>query len=452
MPAVSEPTPSARSSSDGGANAPGTTAGLFRQRNFPALWWGQLVSLTGERATYLALIALLAQHTHGLQDAHAAWLLSMLANVMLAPVLLFAPFAGAWIDRRNLRHLVVTCDVLRGLIVLAISLVYPLWGRVEPVFALLFLLFTCGVFFLPAKSSLTPELVAESQLLAANTWLTVAGIIAAGVGTLGGGWLVDHVGWTVALELNAATYFASAATLAWVRYVPRVRPRAAAGPGVSGYLLQLREGWAVVRDNAAVGLALTALGVLWWSGGFLHVAGNLHVQRAASVPGVERLGVLFATLAIGGGASAVCVNRLGAAIPRVRLIATAVLFAGVGLLVFASTTQFTVMLLGAFIMGIAAAPIILVGETLLQSSTEPGMRARVFAARDFAMRLTLLASVSAAAWLSRVAGAQLTIALCGALVIAAGALAVLSRRGARATPRPDPLPLPPPPPPRSRPW
>jgi hypothetical protein len=36
---------------------------LLRQRNFSALWWGQLISILGERLTYLALVGLLAEHT-----------------------------------------------------------------------------------------------------------------------------------------------------------------------------------------------------------------------------------------------------------------------------------------------------------------------------------------------------------------------------------------------------
>ena len=53
------------------APAPAQTT-LFRQRNFAALWWGQVVSLTGERCAYLALVAMVAEHTHGLRDARSA--------------------------------------------------------------------------------------------------------------------------------------------------------------------------------------------------------------------------------------------------------------------------------------------------------------------------------------------------------------------------------------------
>ena len=41
-----------------------TPAPLLRQRNFAALCWGQLISILGDRLTYLALGGLLLQHTH----------------------------------------------------------------------------------------------------------------------------------------------------------------------------------------------------------------------------------------------------------------------------------------------------------------------------------------------------------------------------------------------------
>jgi len=412
---------------------------LFRQRSFSALWWGQLVSLLGERFSYLGLVALLAEHTHGLRDAHSAWLLSAFANMMLAPVLIFAPFAGAWIDRWDLRRVVVTCDVLRAVIVLLVPVAYGLTGTIVPVFALLFLLFTCGVIFLPAKSALTPEVVPAPQLLAANTWLTAAGIAAAGVGALAGGWLVDHWGWARALYLNGATYLISAGTMLAISYRPHMRRPSGAAPGMRDYLRQLREGWSAMRDTAAVGFVLTALGTVWWCGGFLHVAGNLHVLRAASIPGMERMGTLMAVLGVGGGLSAWWINSAGKRVPRSWLMAGAIVPAGAGLLVFAVSTRFVLFAAAAFLIGLAAAPIILVGETMLQESTAPGMRGRVFAARDFLMRAVLLVSVSVAGWVTLHAGAPRALLLCAALTVAAGLLAMGSAwRASTIAPAPGP--------------
>src|SRR5262245_43830746 len=229
---------------------------LFGQRNFSALWWGQLVSLLGERFTYLALVGLLAQHTHEFRDAGASLLLSLLANVMVAPVLLLAPFAGAWVDRRNLKRVVVVSDLLRAALVVLVPVLYLWTGKVQVVFLILALLFTCGVFFLPAKSSIIPEIVSSSQLLAANTWLSAAGIAAAAVGSLGGGWMIDHWGWVWAPYLNGVTYLTSAITLLLIRYVPHPRAAPVTTPTVAGYLHQVRDGWQAMRESPSIRLAL----------------------------------------------------------------------------------------------------------------------------------------------------------------------------------------------------
>jgi len=68
---------------------------LFGQRNFLALWSGQLVSIIGDRLTYLALGGMLLQHIGNVHDPRYATQLALLGNVMLAPVLLFSPFTGA---------------------------------------------------------------------------------------------------------------------------------------------------------------------------------------------------------------------------------------------------------------------------------------------------------------------------------------------------------------------
>jgi MFS family permease len=408
---------------------------LFRQRNFSALWWGQLVSLTGERLTYLALIALLAAHTHAFRDARSSLLLSLLANVMLVPVLLFAPFAGAWVDRRNLRHVLVGADILRACLILAVPLLYLVTHSVWPVFVLLFLLFTCGVFFLPAKSALTPELVAGPQLLPANTWLSAAGIAATALGSLGGGWIIDRWGWASALYLNAATYLVSVVALLAIRYARPMHGGEPQAPTLRGYLLQVRDGLTTVRTNPRVGLALTTLAAVWLAGGFLHVAGNLQIQRAASMPGVARLGVLMAVLGTGSAASAWWLNTAGRGLPRARVLAAGLVLAGAGLLLFSATTRFALFAVAAFVMGVAAAPALMVTETLLQESTEPGLRGRVFATRDFIMRSVLLLAVSAAGAVTRQWGPQAALVLAGVLVLGVSALAIARLAPASQTPR-----------------
>ena len=393
-------------------------AALLAQRNFAALWWGQLISILGERFTYLALVGLLAEHTGHFKDPGSSWLLSLLANVMLAPVLLLAPFTGAWVDRWNLRRVLVVSDALRALCVLSIPALYTWTHGVAPVFAMVFVLFTCNVFFLPAKSAITPEIVPASQLLAANALLTMAGVAATAAGALAGGWLVDHWGWGVALQINAATYLVSVLALMWIAYRPGPHPHAQHADG--NYVHELLEGWRLLRHSSRVGLGLTALAAVWMGGGFLHVAGNQHIQRAASVPGMERLGLLMCALGLGSGISTWWVNTHGRSVPRPLLLGGGLLFSAVGLAAFAASTRFAVFAAAGFVVGIAIAPAFVLSETLLQEGAEPRQRGRVFSARDFLMRLLFLVTVTLAAWFTRGYGTRLALFVAAGVVALAG--------------------------------
>jgi len=417
---------------------PPSTAGtrpLLLQRNFAALWWGQLISILGERLTYLALVGLLAEHTGQFSEARSSWLLSLLANVMLAPVLLFSPFTGAWLDRWNLRRVLVISDFLRSLLVMLIPILYAATTHTGPMFAIVFLMFTCNVLFLPAKSAITPELVPAAQLLAANAWLAGAGIIATAVGALCGGWIVDHWGWQSALYINGFTYLVSVVALAIIRYQSTRETHGLPRLSLRDYASEVASGWSIVRHNRTVGLALTALAAVWVGGGFLHVAGNQHIQRAASTPGMERVGVLMCMIGLGAALGTWWVNAHGRRLPSGLLLGAGLLVVGAALSVFALSTRFFVFVGVAFVVGIAAAPAFMLCETLLQEGTEARHRGRVFSARDFLMRLVFLISVTVAGVAARTLGIQAALLMCSVTVGGVGVLSMAMGRRAEARPQ-----------------
>ena len=86
-------------------------------------------------------------------------------------------------------------------------------------------------------------------------------------------------------------------------------------------------------------------------------------------------------------------------------------------------------------MGLAAIPALMVTETMLQESAAPEVRGRVFATRDFVMRLVLLASVSLAGWATRGLGARTALVVAGVGVMAAGVAALVRFNAAARTPR-----------------
>jgi len=403
---------------------------ILLQRNFASLFGGQLISISGERLTYLALVGLLMEHTAHFQGAaRSSFLLWLLGIVMLLPVLLFAPFTGAWVDRCNLRRVMVISDALRAGLVVLIPFSYLATHQVGPVYLIVFALFTCNVFFLPAKSAIAPEIVPPSQLLLANALLAAAGV----AGTAASpalGWVVDHRGWAPALYINGVTYLASVVALMLIAYRPAVHQVTLPRVTLRAYFHEVGEGWRMVRSSPRMVLALTGLGAVWVGGGFMHVAGNQHIQHAArKLAGMERVGALIAVLALGSALATWWLVTRGRSHPRPVLLGLGLVLASVGLVAFALSTRFAVFAGAALVVGLGAAPAFVLPETILQEATEPGQRGRVFSARDFLMRLMLLAGATVAGVATPLLGTGGTLLIAAAALAGAGVLTlVLGRR------------------------
>jgi len=404
---------------------------LLKQPSFAALWWGQVFSMTGDRFTYLALAGLFYQHSQRDPATSYAALLAVFANVVVAPVLLFAPFTGAWVDRLNLKHVLITCDALRSLLVLSMPLSFALTHSIDLIFLTVFLLFAVNVIFLPAKSAMIPEIVGADQLLAANSLLAGGGIAATAIGALAGGYVIDRFGWAVAMRLDALSYVISAGALGFVAYRAGAHHTKLAAVTVRSYVSEVTAGWGLVRRSRAVGVGLISLAAVWFAGGVLHVAGNQHIQTAASVPGMERLGALVFAIGVGSGLGAWWINTYGKRQPRARVLGAGLMLAGCTLVLFALSSLFAVFVAAAVLLGVFAAPALVLTETVLQEDTALEHRARVFSARDFLMRLTLLASVTLTAWLVSITDTRTTIGASAVLLLAIGAVVIGLGRGVR---------------------
>ena len=185
------------------------------------------------------------------------------------------------------------------------------------------------------------------------------------------------------------------------------------------------------QGSGSVSMGLVALAAVWFAGGVLHVAGNQHIQMMASDPGMTRLGGLLFAIGVGSGIGTWWINTRGKRLPRAQVLGAGLALAGCALLLFALSRLFAVFVGSALLLGLFAAPALVLTETVLQEETELAHRARVFSLRDFLMRLTLLVSVSISAWMVSLTSPRTTMLACAAGLILLGVLTTgLGRRSA----------------------
>ncbi len=172
---------------EGGTGVPRSRPdGMWRQHDFLTLWLGQTGSVVGSQVTLLALpltAALLLRAT--------ALQMGLLGAAETAPYVLFSLVAGAWVDGRRRRHILIATDLGRAALLLTIpicALMHAL--SVGALLAVAFAVGTLTVLSDIAAVSYLPTLIARHDLVAGNGALEggrAAGeIIGPGVGALVG--------------------------------------------------------------------------------------------------------------------------------------------------------------------------------------------------------------------------------------------------------------------------
>lgn len=187
------------------------TSGSASRPDFLKFWFGQSISNLGSSITLLAIPLLIYERTS------SAVYLSLASVSGLLPYLLFGLPIGAWVDRVDRKRLMIWTDYLRAAVVATIPLLaafdaLPLaW-----IFAVAFVNATLTIAFNAAEFAAIPSLVDRDELVTANGRIqaTYAGSMVVGpilAGALAGVISVESV-----VAINAATYVASALSLAWI--------------------------------------------------------------------------------------------------------------------------------------------------------------------------------------------------------------------------------------------
>jgi MFS family permease len=186
---------------------------LWRHRDFRLLWAGETVSHFGTAVSAIAL-PLVAVTTLAVTPLQ----MGLLTAAETAAFLLIGLPAGAWLDRMRRRPVMLAADVVRGGLLTSIPLAW--WAGLLTFEQLLIVALLAGlatVFFDVAYQSYLPSLVGRQVLIEGNSKLESTRSLAQVTGPALGGGLVQLLGATTAVVVDAVSYFVSAAALASVR-------------------------------------------------------------------------------------------------------------------------------------------------------------------------------------------------------------------------------------------
>jgi len=294
-----------------------TTSGLLRQHHdFRRLWVGAAVSQFGARVGQVAtpLLAVTVLAASPLQ-------VGLLSAAQTAGLLVFGLPAGAWVDRMRRRPLMITTDLVRAALLMTIPVAG--WFGLLSLWQLgivVLLVGVASVFFDVAYLSYLPSLIGREHLLEGNSRLQAGQSVAVVAGPAAGGLLAGLIGAANTLLATGLGFLASAVAL-WRIHGGEAAPERAARPDLRAEVaegLRLVFGHPILR---AIALCTATANL------FMAMVLALNVLFLARVVGLPAaaIGVLLATLGLGGVLGALVSNRMAARIGQVRVVWVALL-------------------------------------------------------------------------------------------------------------------------------
>src|ERR1041384_4671483 len=187
---------------------------LRRNRSFRQLWLGQVVSQMGDWFDTLALYTLILQLTGSGRDV------GLLLVARFVPSFFFGPISGVIADRFSRQRIMIISDILRAVVVLGFLFVRradQLWI----IYVLTVLQLGLSTFFEPAKTAAIPSIVADRELVAANSISSVTWSVMLTLGAAIGGVVTGLFGTDAAFILDALSYVLSAVLIFNVRLPKR---------------------------------------------------------------------------------------------------------------------------------------------------------------------------------------------------------------------------------------
>ncbi|MDD4909723.1 MAG: MFS transporter [Candidatus Omnitrophica bacterium] len=398
---------------------------VLRNRDFMLLWIGQIISQVGDRLDQMAIIGLVYARMPG-----SPLQIAKILSFTIMPVFLIGPMAGVYVDRWNRRRTMYVCDFLRALLVFSIPFFLLKGGTFIPIYFLIFLSYSTGRFFIPAKMSIVPDLVEKDDLLLANSLVNTTGMIAAIMGFGIGGIVVEWLGARGGFMIDAFSFFISALLVFLISKKVNSHIRRESIGQVSKEIVEVIrksvmqefvEGIKYFFTQKDLRFTANMMFLLMAALGSVYVVVIVFVQSALQ-SATRDLGFLIMFLGTGLFIGSILYGKFGGRFSQRKVIFTSLCVSGIVLVNFTLSLRIIphFFLAAAFslALGISVSPIMIACNTIIHRVSDNQMMGKIFSSLEIVMHLafllfmlisSFLAEKIDSVWILMVVGIILTI-------------------------------------------
>ena len=366
----------------------------LKYRGLQPFLWTQFLGAFNDNF-FKFVVTMVAVHT-AVDEAASGRNVSLVGIVFVAPFLLFSGYAGQLADAFSKRTVLVVTKSLE-IVATGLSLFAFASGRLELLYAVLFLIAVQATFFSPAKYGILPEMLPERDLSRANGVLemsTFVAIVAGGaVATMVFEAWHDRL-WLVGVTVVAIALVGFASSFG----IPRV-PAAAPATRIrinpwSDIALGVKD---LLRDRVLM-LTVVGLSYFWFLGGLLQSVMVLFGSEVLKLSDTW-IGPLTASAAIGIGIGSLAAGRLSGdkvelGLAPIGAFGMGLSALGLSLCTHSAIAAAAMLTFVGFFGGLFAVPL----NALLQQRGATKTKGRLMATNNF-VNMIAVAMASGALWL-----------------------------------------------------
>lgn len=402
---------------------------LLKDKNFSLLWFSQIVSNFGDRLNQMALIGLVYARTPG-----STLELAKLLSFTILPVFLIGPIAGIYVDRWNRKYTMISCDLLRGVLVFFIPFILVHSKSMTPVYILVFIIFSITRFFLPSKMSIIPDIVHKDKLLLANSMTSTTMMIATIVGFGLGGIIVSWLGPQGGFYIDAITYFISAVMMFFVALKSKRKIDTISVTERLKFIIKktiigdIKEGLIYLKGNRDIRMVANTMFLIMAGVGSIYIIIIVFVQQVLG-SSTQHLGLLAMFLGAGLFLGSIGYGRFGAKLSKKKVINSGLATTGFIIVMFAVVLRFWpsffIAVLLSAILGLFAAPIVVSSNTLLHEVMADEMRGRIFSSIEIIMHIGFLVFMLFTSLVAEIVGKASILIVIGIIFSIIGAVKLM---------------------------
>ncbi|MBO4559868.1 MAG: MFS transporter [Lachnospiraceae bacterium] len=228
---------------------------VFANRNFRLVFFGALVSELGAGLYSFAVSFYILEISN-----NNAFLQGMYLTLCGVVLLLFTPIGGVLGDRFNKAGIMFICDYLRGLLVIAATVLMILFKSADAHIVILFAVGglgnAIGGIFSPAAHALFPHIVDEEKLQQANSYVNIKSSLLGIFGVVLAGIMYGLMPVTTLFLIVGVCYVLSGVSEMFIRYEHRVSTEKLT---IKLALGDMKEGFVYLKQQKAIVALMIAI-------------------------------------------------------------------------------------------------------------------------------------------------------------------------------------------------